>query len=355
MLNRIVVYFEDTDDTATEVLGLLKPLLGGFADVERFVASEQSDEMYDARLENEISGRSSAVSEVVFILSDADLARTGSFRGLSDANVHKVASKLGIPAAFYSSNLMGEDFVKADQAGDGRILLDKSDLSAMAAEVACLVRGFCAIADSLKEVAALPHAERTRDTSFLLASLLGRPEVKNRVKLYISGDQRVGAELLSSQSHNVARQAAIFGTWIYDSLLKYPGLTVGEVAAASYLNISVEEFRDPEIQELFSAASYAGPFESSQRPLWWRDQLDELLLEADADDGMELVSAILGRTVQPCACSESGAAPAGYFCMITRKPVSEEYSVGSVSWFPPGADLAKIAMSKHDELAPWLA
>ena len=83
--------------------------------------------------------------------------------------------------------------------------------------------------------------------------------------------------------------------------------------------------------------------------------LDDLLLEIDADDGREYVNAKIGRQVNPCVCSESGEEPAGYYCMITGKPVSEECAQGNISWFPPGADLAKIALSKYDELVPWLA
>lgn len=355
MPNRTLLYFEDTDAMAQEMVTLLGNALDGFAEVDRFVATEKSDQMYDARLEHEIALRTSEDSEVVFILSDADLARTASFTGLSDANVNKVASKLGIPAAFYSSNLVGVEFVKADQAGDGRILLDRSDPPAMVVEVNLLVRGFCAISDALKAIANRPTAERPQDTASLLATLLGRPEMKNRVKLYISGDQRVGAELLASPSHGIGRQAAIFGTWIYDSLLKYPGMTVGPVAAASYLGIAVEEFEKTDVQELFAEAIYSGPFQSNERPLWWRDRLDEMLIEADVDDAAAFVAEKLGREIPPCLCSESQRAPAGFFCMITKQPVSEEHSVGGVSWFPPGADLARIALSKYDELAPWLA
>jgi hypothetical protein len=355
MPNRTLLYFEDTESMVQETVPLLKDALGDFAEVERFVATEDSQQMYDARLEQEITSRMSVDSEVVFILSDADLARTASFTGLSDANVNKVAGKLGIPAAFYSSNLVGVEFVKADQAGDGRILLDRSNPEAMVVEVNLLVRGFCSISEALRQIADRPTAERPRDTASLLAALLGRPEMKNRVKLYISGDQRVGAELLASPSHNVGRQATIFGTWIYDSLLKYPGMTVGSVAAASYLGIAVDEFSKADVQELFADAIYKGPFQSTERPLWWRDRLDEMLLEADAEDGAAFAAEKLNRDIPPCICSESHEAPAGFFCMITKQPVSEERSIGGVSWFPPGADLARIAESKYDELAPWLA
>jgi hypothetical protein len=355
MTDKTVLYFEDTEAFAEVLVPILNSTLDGFAVVERFVAIEESDKMYDARLEEEILSRMANGADIAFILSDADLAKIKLYRGLSDANVSKVANKLGIPAAFYSSNLTGIQFLKADQGGDGRILLDRSNPTDMAEEVSCLVRGFSSILDKLNAIIQVPSASRPQDSATLLATLIGRPDIKNRIKLYLSGDQRVGAELLSSPDHHANRQAAIFGTLIYDSLLKYPGITVNSVAAASYLNISVDEFQQQEVRSVFASAIYNGPFSSSSRVLWWRDVLDDLLLEADADDGRALVLAKIGRQVSPCVCSESGVEPAGYYCMITGRPVSEEYSKGGISWFPPGADLAKIAESKYDELAPWLA
>jgi hypothetical protein len=354
MSNPTVLYFEDSQASADEILPALAKLLDGVAEVEHFAATEDTDAMFDTRLHAEIGYRQAQDKEIVFIVSDADLSRIQHFKGLSDANIRKVSTALGIPSAYYSSNLTGLGFLKADQAGDGRILLDKSDLPNLATEVNALVRGFIAITASISAIKQLEADARPQDSAALLASLIGRPELENRVRLFISGDQRMGAELLSSPDNNLRRQSTIFGTWIYDSVLKYPGLVVNEVAAASYLNISPEEFADCDVRKVFAGGIYEGPFACESRPLWWRDQLDELMLEEEVDDGREVVLKLTGREVSACKCSESGEAPAGFYCMITKKPVSEEYSVGGISWFPPGADLARIVSAKYDELAPWL-
>lgn len=354
MNNPTVLYFEDTPATAAEILPALTEQLGDVAAVEHFVATEDTEDMFDTRLQTEILARQAAGKDIVFIVSDADLSRIPLFKGLSDANIRKVSTALGIPSAYYSSNLTGLSFLKADQAGDGKILLDKSDIKNLATEVNALVRGFMAITADLAKIKNLESGARPQDSAALLASLLGRPELENRVRLFISGDQRMGAELLSSPDHDLRRQSCIFGTWIYDSLLKYPGLVVNAVAAASYLNISEEDFNVPDVRSLFHGAVYEGPFACESRQLWWRDQLDELLLEEDADDGAVFATTRIGRAVAPCKCSGSGEAPAGFYCMITKKPVSDDYSVGGISWFPPGADLARIVTTKYDELAPWL-
>lgn len=353
-MNRTVLYFEDTPENADEIKPALEQSLNGVAAIEHFVARTDNEESFDNRLVAEIAQRSADGKEIVLILSDADLSRIPSFKGLSDANVRKVAATLGLPAAFYSSNLTGLNFLKADQAGDGRILLDKSNIETLADDVSALVHGFTAINAALGHLRTLAANERPKDSAALLAKLLGRPDLENRVRLFVSGDQRMGAELLSSPDHNISRQATIFGTWIYDSLLKYPGLVVNEVAAASYLNIDESEFASPDVRDLFSHARYEGPFVSKLRTLWWRDMLDEILLEEDAEEGATYAASKLGRAVSPCKCSASGETPAGFYCMITKRPVSEDYSVGGISWFPPGADLARIVTSKYDELAPWL-
>jgi hypothetical protein len=58
--------------------------------------------------------------------------------------------------------------------------------------------------------------------------------------------------------------------------------------------------------------------------------------------------------VKECKCSVDNTSRAGYYCMITEKPVSDKNSKGNISWFPSGADLARIAKPEFDKLAPWI-
>jgi hypothetical protein len=40
--------------------------------------------------------------------------------------------------------------------------------------------------------------------------------------------------------------------------------------------------------------------------------------------------------------------------MLSKKPVSLENSKGGLTWFPRGADLARISNKKFEEDVPWL-
>ena len=40
--------------------------------------------------------------------------------------------------------------------------------------------------------------------------------------------------------------------------------------------------------------------------------------------------------------------------MVTKQPVSLENSRGNISWFPPGADLARIRTDVYNDVGPWL-
>jgi hypothetical protein len=132
-------------------------------------------------------------------------------------------------------------------------------------------------------------------------------------------------------------------------------VVVNEVAASSYLNIKQEVFQqDPQVQEPFSAARYDGPFAEAKGKLWWRGMLDDIVADSSFADGNELASKKLARDLPASECCEDSSKTAGYYCMLTRKPVSFENSVGGLSWFPRGADLARISRSANEEVVPWL-
>jgi hypothetical protein len=136
--------------------------------------------------------------------------------------------------------------------------------------------------------------------------------------------------------------------------MRYPGVFLNLIAAASYLNISVEDFEREEIRNVFEGCLYSGPFADDEAPLFWRDEIDRMLANADVESGRELVVK-QGLDVSPCMCSVDGSLEAGYYCMVTELPVSFERSVGNISSFPPGADLARLAEPVYDELSPWLS
>jgi hypothetical protein len=126
---------------------------------------------------------------------------------------------------------------------------------------------------------------------------------------------------------------------------------VGEVPAASYLNIDPKDFVKGNVQKLFQKAKYRGPF-SDLHNWWWRHQLEDMLTQNKCDDGFALAKKNR-LSVHQCKDSQTGDR-AGYYCMVTGEPVSADNSKSEISWFPSGADLARIRLDKYKELAPWV-
>jgi hypothetical protein len=149
------------------------------------------------------------------------------------------------------------------------------------------------------------------------------------------------------------------GYWVYNVLLRFPGVLLGVKPAASYLDIDVDAFcTKPEIQKLFDAARYKGPF-SGVRPYWWASSLDQILAEGMVESDTSMVSGNThaerrGLSVPRCRCLR-GHDGAGYFCIIRQEPVCAEHSVRPSGWLPVGADRSRIEQEKYDELNPWLA
>ncbi|MBA4681350.1 hypothetical protein DP090_005970 [Pseudomonas sp. MDMC216] len=344
----LVLLFEDTLDNAIS----LGDNLAGVEDYEFRLFEPQdidSNESFVQRLTAELKH----YSNILLIISDMDLSKTDRFKGLNDAVVLRVAQELGIPTAYYSTALGGTEGHRLDQAGDGRILLGSTDYKEIAHRVDVLAKGFLRINNKMQELAR--GSSRPASPAMLVAELIGRTETADRVNLYLSGDQRMAAEILSSPKNDekLIRHSTIFGTWIYDSLMRYPGVLLNSTAAASYLNVSLADFANEKIQQLFEFALYSGPFVDDERPLYWRDLLDNLIADEDVDDGLMLVRK-QGFEAKPCMCSVDNTLEAGYYCMVTEAPVSFDKSVGNISLFPPGADLARLAEPIYEELSPWI-
>ncbi len=349
MVKPVVLLFEDTPANASAIINNL-------SDTEAFEFSlfealnDPTDESFSERISQEIA----KYGDILLIVSDMDLSKTKGFQGLTDAIISRVAHQHGIPTAYYSSALDGAEGASLDQAGDGRILLGSIDYEGIAHKIEVLGKGFLNLRSKLTSLADQPASARPTNAAELIADLIGKRDIFDRVSLFLSGDQRIGAEILSAPKSNMlAHQTAIFGTWIYDSLMRYPGVFVNTVAASSYLNISYEDFLKPEVAALWEQAKYSGVFSDSRKVLFWREELDAMLSEQGCDDGLEYIRKF-GLDARSCKCSIDSTSDAGYYCMVTKKPVSFEASVGDISWFPPGADLARISRPSYEELAPWL-
>jgi hypothetical protein len=354
-----ILLFEDTLTTRSDVLEALKTNLTEqagsvipFAAGQFEEAAEQRQQMYEARLESILTNP--PYSSATLIVADRDLSKSqdAGFAGLSVNAVASVARKLAIPLCSYARQPNVDDYDWRGRWEEGHIVVKFADgVAELARRAVVAARGFAEIAEGLPVVL----ADKTRNSSAkILASLLGKPEYAEKIALYSVGDQSRLSEILAKPKQAEQKMGHFLGYWLWDSLLRYPGLLVNEVAAGSYLNIGIDDFREPSVRLLFDQAIYRGPFADTKKPQWWRGMLDDIVSHEDCNDGLEFARKKAKPTAVGSQCCVDPSKPAGYYCIISQKPVSLQNSKGGLSWFPRGADLTRISLPMLEEYGPWL-
>ena len=354
-----VVLFEDDPKTGPRLRKAIKKRLPKPSRTLLFLPSDRSasTKAHEDRLTADL--RKQGYDDATLWVSDRDLSRTQSYNGLSEAIVSKVAARFGVPICKYATGANDDEVFKRQRHwGDAQIILDSGDENILATSIVVIATGFRFIGKKLKSATEKTADDpRARTPATVMSRLLDRPEEADRIALYGSGDQKMISEILPFATDATGRKQlegrlpSLLGYWLYDSILRFPGLLVNSTAAASYLNISVSAFRKSSIRTLFKSALYKGPFSDTDNPLWWRKDLDRILFAAKAEDGNRYARRKLRKAVPRCL---DGGKRAGLYCMVTETPVSEENSVGNISWFPPGADLARVRRDVYDQMGPWL-
>ncbi|MBL7197647.1 MAG: hypothetical protein ISS47_06075 [Candidatus Omnitrophica bacterium] len=319
---------------------------------------EDSNSTSETKLQNEL--RTAKYKDVCLIICDSDLATIDKYPGLSEVVVSRVAEMLVIPICLYAQGVYKDNLEKIRQWSTQKIILDASKgYENLAFESRTIFEGFQEIETKYQKIIKTKKGKNYKLPQ-VLAHILGKPELDDRIAMYSTGDKEVLAEIMPHRKgadigEKSKRIPRLLGYWLWNSILRFPGILLNKIAAASYLNIDDTEFDEKKkIQEVFKEALYDGPF-SAHQTMWWRDGLDEILFKEKKKEGLELVHSKEGLTeVKDCKCSVDSSKRAGYYCMITDKPVSFENSQGNISWFPSGADLARISKKEFDELAPWL-
>ncbi len=354
-----IVLFEDNSEPRDKVLGELKSKLAGNGEAFPFdLDGEPGREgVYQDRIENALLA--DPYKDATLIVTDFDLSASRKYPGLSEQQVRAAANRLAVPECGYarSGKPSSDDFRRLSKQREASIVLDfepgrEKHLAEQAVSVA---EGFAFIDERLPM--ALNELKRTTPGA-LMASILGKPEYADKIALYASGDQDRLVDMKKDDGENDKlyhkRLACALGYWLWDSILRYPGVLVNQVAASSYLNILEDDYNQSGVQALFAGALYGGPFAESGRQQWWRGMLDDIVADGGFADGREFASNQLDTKVRRSQCSEEPAIPAGYYCMFSKKPVSLKNSRGGLPWFPRGADLARVGVSKMLELGPWL-
>lgn len=347
-----ILLFDDDDSHRNEICQELSKLIGDQAQIEPFDGKPEPVEgfTYERHIERQLRG-DHEVDPIGLIACDKELGLYSSYPGLSANAISVVARNLGVPFCQYSQNPNANrrELARFDELRRWdceEITLAGNSIREWASDIAKLWNGFESITSRYQD-----RAINKLKPAAALAAIMGRKDAESRISLYGSGDQSIMTEVFAlvdeSDPRGIKRMPRILGTWLQLSILRFPGLLVNETAAASYLNIATKDFDKPEIQEYFKDAVYCGPF-SELLKWWWRDDLDSILLEGNAEDGKQFVDAQRAR-VEPCLDEQAGDR-AGFYCMITQLPVSRANSKGNINWFPSGADLSRIRSDEFEQI-----
>jgi len=362
---KYVILFEDDPDKRPQLAKYLKKYLPYKVSVVEIDGHGKQDRgiTYEDQLKEMLMKYGTGKA---LVLCDKDLSGLGEkFIGLSYSTVAAVADRLGLPLCLYArgeEQQGGEAFLRSLAPWEKkRIFLDYRNEKNLAVDSAKIFKGFNDIAIAYSKLSKKSQSTPAR----ALAAILGKEGIDDRISLYGSGEQGFLEDIMPfitrkspSRSKSIAtgelkrRMPRILGNWLYTSILRFPGIFVNQIAAASYLNINPNDFSKPDIQNLFRKAKYSGPFADAEiGPWWWRHELDNIVINRKFKDGFSLAKVKHPR-IRPCLDSKDE--PAGFYCMVTKEPVSEKNSRGGVSWFPSGADLARIRYDKFRELGPWI-
>jgi hypothetical protein len=369
---KAILLFEDNADVLLKLVPKINKCLGSDLELKIFPLDKKPEVETGPFEDRLVTALGTAIySNVVLIVTDRDLS-TQQWGGLSEAAVSRAALELGLPVACYRQvKPVPEERLKRIP-GNGRIELP-ADRDEMARKIVVLAEGFIELEglvrarDSEKPKSAKKATGASSlahlSPGMLLAEVLKNPETASHFDTYACGDQGAIAEILTLSTSKKAsftkreERALIvaLGIWLADLVMEYPGVLVNEIAAASYLDIDPDDFKKKSVRAQFAPAEYkALPFSDPAKPMWWRHTLDDLLNSGGHTSGLELVKAKGIRQIKYCACSVDPKLHAGYVCMATNAPLSAEKSSGRVSWFPPGADLARLTKTTYRKLAPWI-
>lgn len=340
-----ILIVEDTETTYEKLMQLMSSQLSdGSIDISRY-ESNASD---SGRIEPLLMG--SNKPDLVFL--DWELSKYDPF--VSRSTVIGACDESGIPVCLYHFEQREKEKVESMKRWDQNLIMIQNCASEeeFSRQVLAYSDGFQKIYDNITEHDKLGS---------MVNKILLTPESSE-----INIDQYLWSRFNPLQLNDanpkkrLTRLASSLGYWINNVLLQFPGPVVSLGAAASYLDILEEDFKQGEIQGLFEAARYKGPF-NENGPYWWRMELDKIIADSLSESDSQMISGFefvkrkgINANRSRCIWGHEGS---GYYCIVTRVPVcsNPEHSVFPSGWVPLGADLSRIEKRKYDELQAWMS
>lgn len=357
-----IVIFEDTPSHLSELKTELDKLLG-----KDLVEVNDFNELYSEKIEklfkktDKIHDKLKKIFEdpeipIEMVIVDLDLSQYQEF-DISEPVISNVCDSLGIPICMYSRIADENEFERIRNWSERHIVLDSDNpIPVIANQCVDIFKGFQAIKEEFKKV----ENEGSISPIDLISKILKAPEgAESLIVHYKTGYFSLMTQRLEDAEQRNRFFPVLLGYWIYNSILRFPGVLLNETAAASYLDIDEEFFKNnEEVKRAFEEAKYKGPF-NKITPSWWKDGLDELVaeVEIESEDETPLSHLFLRQKgldkIPPVRCEEGDHDGAGFYCIITKKPVCADHSTGNIAWLPQGAIHSRICTSKWDELGPW--
>jgi CheY-like chemotaxis protein len=151
--------------------------------------------------------------------------------------------------------------------------------------------------------------------------------------------------------------------WTLHVFMNYPGYLYDENYASVYLGLSIGSFQNEQVQKMLSDALYNSIF--NIRKFWWHHKLDKIIIEKIQESKIEsieilnidtkiAIESLLQIKIEYSNCNSSEKSPADILCLITKEPVSFDYSMNyNKRKIPKGFDqdvISHKAIRESDEI-----
>lgn len=317
----------------------------------------------DSAADEDIWKRVLEKQKIDMVVVDHDLS--GLDVRISESSITNACKQLGIPVCTYHRKPPNNDSQnlkdRVNQARSFSIEIeidDGNEFKNAAREIINIYQGFKEISEKILK---LDKEILYGGPAKIISVILDKPELEAIFARYTSSST-LAADIIQYNDEGIMdeeieeilqkRIPFILGCWLYNYVLPFPGIILNNEAAASYINLDVEQFRNQYYSE-FAKAQYTGPFSDSSN-YWWRYDLDQIFFDENVEDATEYLANKGKKNVQPCKCSVNPEITAGYYCLVKKQPISFEESVGHLSWIPEGADLCRIQRKIYRRLAPMM-
>lgn len=384
-MNKILIIDDDTDKRTEIKDALILEMKGVDVSIVEIDEESSKDLLVEGDKENEDNSAEKCLEryltsnpDVKLIVVDHDLSGYNS--PLSESVISDACKITGVPHCRYSRVVSKQTerqkikelvqrthlySAKLNLKGTGNI--DIEGIPEDITRIHSIYLGFQRLEQEvfqLKECDFKGDNDKQLDIVDIASRILGKPNMKPSLSGYarsfnLYGDYVELREAIGTLDLEQEHASSMFkrnltyliGFWLYNSVLKFPGVILKSEAAAAYLNLNIDDFL--ENRDIFDTAIYDGPFsEKVPYDFWWRTDLDDILIEADVESGLELLLQ-LDKKCSHSECMVCGES-AEFFCLVNEKPICKKHSKGSLEWMPRGADLSRIAEEAYELYHPHL-